>query len=159
MMKARTALLITTAAALFVGAFENTAHAKQAIWKKMQYWTVLGDPAIPYCDAFSTFKDGTVIHFGVSTSGWTMILQGVQSQVGSKYSVGMATQKTAGVMYGEGAGDNTVVFHQLELETIVNMALTPKLAIVGLGNFNMSGSKEAVLETAKCYKAMQGRDA
>lgn len=142
---------------LLIIASTVTAQAKQATWKQLPLWTVLGDADGPYCSAYSMYRDGTTIHIGRTTAGWTLLLQGVQSTPGQTYRVGMATSGAVGVLYGEGVGDNVVRFDDLSLATVKSLALTPRLAIVGLGNFNMKGSLQAIVETAECYNAVSGR--
>ena len=156
-MRARTAPLITTAAALFVGAFENPAHAKQATWKQLQHWKIVGDADVPYCGGFSMFKDGTVIHMSLNPGGWNFAIQGVAATPGAAYNVTVATTDTTGVLQGEGlSGGNGVLFKGMAPSSIAHLAVTPKLYIQGLGTFNMKGSYKAVLEILDCYKAISG---
>ncbi len=158
-MRTRTALAITFAAIVAVGALEEPAHAKQATWKRLQFWTIVGDASTPYCSAFSTFKDGTTIHLGLTTNGWILGVQGVAAVPGKSYDVKLSVKGASGIFYGKAIDSNTVAFNGMTPATIATLALTKQLYIDGLGTFNMNGSYQAVMEVMSCYAVLTGRDA
>lgn len=145
--------------ALALIASVSSAGATQAKWKEMPFWTVVGDASAPaYCGAWSSYVDGKTIHISLSADGWKLAIQGVNATPGAKYTVGMATNKGAGAFSGIGVNDSLVVFPNMSFDSIVSLGLTPKLAISDLGVYPMRGSAKAIIEVAKCYKAVTGRE-
>jgi hypothetical protein len=137
----------------------SSASATQAKWKEVPYWTVVGDASGPYCGAYSTYSNGKTIHISLGSDGWKLGIQGVKVTPGTQYTVGMATNKGAGAFVGVGVNENLVVFSDMSLDSIISLGMTPKLAISDLGVYPMRGSATAIMEIAKCYKAVTGRDA
>lgn len=158
-MKARTALLITAAAALFVGALETPSHAAQALWEKQQKWTIIGDASRQWCLAEGNYPDGVTFRIARSNSGWNFSIDGVRAEVGQKYDVAMATSRNSGVLTGVGTTPTQVTFPGINTETMVELATARSIYIQGLGKYNLPGSYKAMQATYDCWKAMTGSDA
>lgn len=144
--------------ALALIASVSSANATQAKWKDVPFWSVVGDPAGPYCGAYSTYSNGRALHISLGPDGWKFGIQGIDVVVGETYNVGMATNKEAGTFKGIGVKGNLIVIPNMSFDDIVSLGMTPKLAISDLGVYPMRGSAKAIIEVAKCYKAITGEE-
>lgn len=155
-MRTRTALLITAAAIITVGALENPAHAAQALWEQQKNWTIIGDNQQQWCLAEAKYPDGITMRIGRNSDGWNWAIDGVAARKGQEFNVAVATSKNSGVLPGIATMDGLVVFHGINTATIRELALRKSIYVQGLGKYNLPGSYDAMASTFACFKAMSG---
>lgn len=148
MKRLLTALLISAAAIA-------PAYATQAKWRDMERWSVVGDPAVPYCSSYAYFPGtGNAIYISLNPQGWSIGISGQIVVPGTTYTARVSTKNKYGTLVGTAVTSEGVKFPGIPFETIKELANAPFLKIEGIGKFSMKGSMEAIIETAGCYKAL-----
>lgn len=141
-------LLITAAAVA-------PAYATQAKWKDMERWSVVGDPAVPYCSSYAYFPStGNAIYISLNPQGWSIGISGQIVVPGTTYTARVSTKNKYGTLVGTAVTSEGVKFPGIPFETIKELANAPFFKIEGIGKFSMKGSMEAIIETAACYKTL-----
>lgn len=134
----------------------STASAAEAEWFRNQQWIVAGNTD-GYCAATAYFPTGkTTIAIGISADkSFRFGVDGVQATAGNKYFSIARTGKSSILLQGESLIDGSVSYG-ITYGDVIKLAYAKTLQIDKIGNFDMTGSMEAILELMKCRDAMTG---
>lgn len=136
----------------------STAHATEAEWFRNQQWVVIGDTG-GSCAAGAYFPvSKTSIAIGISADkSFRMSIDGISAKTGGKYFAIVRTGPSSILLHGESLVDGSVAYN-ISYETLIKLAYAKTLRIDKIGNFDMTGSMEAVVELMRCQLAMTGKD-
>lgn len=131
-----------------------------ATWAKTENWSIDGTYD-GFCRATATYnqnQEGMTLAV-TKNAGWTMFFfsRKISLVTGEKYTMEIETD--AGMrtrLYGVAISPNSVAFDAMNPKAILNLADASKVRMGDIGVYPLPGSKEAILQTVLCMKAMKG---
>ena len=138
---------------------QNYGNTVQSIVPTDQAWQITAYSKAPSCMASTTYpQGGDKIILGIDMNGWFLSIVSPTMQKiveGDTYKLPDFTSlSTSGTYYGKAINSQQVVIENLTYDDLYSWAQAKWITIVGLGKYNLKGSKEAMIEMKACGDAL-----
>lgn len=144
-------VFVSVASALF-----SPANAANAKWAEVKGWTIMGNSDDQSCWARLTYDDGITMAIAFTQddkASW--LISGLTAQPGQEFKIAVvASNGDRGIMPAIGIEDGVVVFPDINKVSIRALANARQIYINGLGSYDLSGSKAAMLKAWECYETL-----
>lgn len=150
-------VLITLLSLVFAAfSLGNAAYAKTALWEQTSKdWFVYGNPDTRSCVAITAYQSGKKMGIVFAPDDISITITNVESVFGADYELPVfASTGAKGKLYGTAEKPGEITFRNLNSDVLVAFGDSHSIAIRGIGTFDLSGSKKAMLSAMDCWKMM-----
>lgn len=136
------------------------SQAATGIWAEFDGWTVYGDTDNRSCAAVADYLTGRqmMIMFFDNDQGrviTSIAISGIQVREGRNYDVFIhASTGERGILKAIASANNTIIFLDVNENTIRALANARDITIQGLGTFELTGSKKAMASAWQCFEML-----